>query len=645
MTTAQAQVRGLATVALLKVNFDSGEDHIDMFVPFVLDAARGFNQDLFSLRDLKSALQNRFQLAVPEHTLLTVLSRACKRKYIRRQDGRYHRDNDRLQGIDFSSSIKGVEREHHALAARLREFTADSKFAIDSDEEALSVLLAFLDDCHVAMILEAPSDALFRPRSSNLSPEIQRLTAQFIQTCFRKEPDLTEYIRRMLEGFVLQNALLLKDIASAGRSFKNLKVYFDSVFLLRALGLAGPESQMASRELIDLLRATSAQFFVFERTIDEMKAILRPYTSLLRSAEGLRDLPHSPISRYLFGARCRPSDIAEIVALMEPQLKALGLTIRGFPEHDSRFTLDEKSLTRRLNPSHPGDGRVLHDVDCVAAILTLRRGRQFKSLDTTEAVFVTTNKSVANEVREWHREEGERGVPPTIRHLTISTAAWLKKPAAAGNVKLHELIASCSVLLQPSPERWRSFTDHLDSLVKQKSLSTDEMVAVLAYELTESRLLESNDEEYEDPRTVDEMIAHAKSTMSAEADAQRAKADVARAKADAALAEEHARANRAEDTAALNAEQQRRTELKIFAAATKWGQQVAAVAYWTGVVVLTISTLIGLSGFTGVVPGVLAWPVAVASLAGWIGGAHLKQMTERLGEWARRREIRRILQS
>ena len=67
-----------------------------------------------------------------------------------------------------------------------------------------------------------------------------------------------------------------------------------------------------------------------------------------------------------------------------------------------------------------------------------------------------------------------------VRHLTLSTAAWLKKPAAASNVKLNELIASCSVALQPSARRWQALKDNLAKLTQTGELSSEEMVAVVA---------------------------------------------------------------------------------------------------------------------------------------------------------------------
>ena len=109
-----------------------------------------------------------------------------------------------------------------------------------------------------------------------------------------------------------------------------------------------------------------------------------------------------------------------------------------------------------------------------------------------------------------------------VRHLTLSTAAWLKKPAAASNVKLNELIASCAVALQPSARRWQALKDNLAKLTQTGELSSEEMVAVMvavvAYELTEARLLECDDAEYEDLSTVTEIVEAVKKEIRAESE-------------------------------------------------------------------------------------------------------------------------------
>ena len=637
MTNAPAQVRGLATIALLKVNFDAGRDHIDMFLPFALDAVGSLEADTFQISQAKVAIAKRFRLTIPDHTLGTILSRAVKRAYCRRSAGQYVREPDRFNDTNLAEQIQSVEREHWLLAKRLREFSAGTRTAIASDEEALQILLAFLDDKHVAMILDEPDRVLFRSKSSSLTDDQTRMTAQFLKTCYQSEPELTKHVKRMLEGFVLQNALLLRDIGSTLGSFRNLTVYFDSLFLLRALGLAGRQSQTASRELIELLIATRAHLFVFERTVAEMKRILRFYQDKLGTKQGMAELREGPITTHLLSTQYGPADIAQAVGLMESQLRGLGLAIRPFPKHRARSTLDEADLTQRLQrPGERTDERVRHDVDCAAAILTLRQLQESRSLDTTNAVFVTTNKLVVDTVTDWYKSQGKSGVPPMIRHLTMSTAAWLKKPAAAGNVKLHELIASCSVALQPSARRWQALKDHLAKLKASGQLSSEEMVAVVAHELTETRLLESDDAEYEDASTVKEIIESVKKELAADAEAKLAQAD-------AALVEERTKTERAERAAAASAELWRQKELKVIAAATQRGDAFRRLLFAVGVVVFAASATVSLFGFFGVVGSYWAWPTGIASLLVLIYGGSLKDQAKKFGDWVRQRELRRNL--
>ena len=637
MTSALAQVRGLATIALLKVNFDAGQDHIDMFLPFALDAVRSLDEDAFQLGQARAAIAKRFRLTIPDHTLSTILSRAVKQGYCRRSAGHYVRELDRFRNTDLAEQIQSVEREHWLLAKLLREFSADTRAKIASDEDALQVLLTFLNDKHVAMILDEPDEILFRSKSSALTENQTRVTAQFLNTCYQSEPELTKYLQRMVEGFVLQNALLLRDIGSTRGSFKGLSVYFDSLFLLRALGLAGINSKTASRELLELLKATHARLFVFERTVAEMQRILRFYQEKLGTTNGISELRPGAITQHLLLKRYGPADIAQAVGLMETQLRGLGLAIRPFPEHRSHHTLDEDDLTQRLQrPNQQTDERVRHDVDCAAAILTLRQLRESRSLDATNAVFVTTNKPVVDTVTGWYKNQKKSGVPPMVRHLTMSTAAWLKKPAAAGNVKLHELIASCSAALQPSTRQWQAFKGHLEKLQQNGELSSEEMVAVVAHELTETRLFEGDDTEYEHPSTVSEIVESVKKELSTEAEAKRAQAD-------AALIAEQARAERAEDAAAASAEQWRQQELRVITAATDRGNTFYGVVFWAGVVILVASTTVSLSGIFGLVEPMWAWPVGIASLAALIYGGSLKGLAERFGNWVRRRELRRNL--
>src|SRR4051794_34372441 len=80
----QSASRGLATVAMLKVNFDLRRDHIGMFEPMLLDTVANLPTQDFSTDEIRSAISARHELLLPADTVRTLLGRITKRGFLRR---------------------------------------------------------------------------------------------------------------------------------------------------------------------------------------------------------------------------------------------------------------------------------------------------------------------------------------------------------------------------------------------------------------------------------------------------------------------------------------------------------------------------------------------------------------------------------
>ena len=57
--------QGLATLAVLKANFDQGHDHVEMFLPFVLEVITHLPKDDFDLQEIKDSLHAHLGLDCP----------------------------------------------------------------------------------------------------------------------------------------------------------------------------------------------------------------------------------------------------------------------------------------------------------------------------------------------------------------------------------------------------------------------------------------------------------------------------------------------------------------------------------------------------------------------------------------------------
>ena len=227
---ARSAVRGLATVAMLKVNFDAGRDHIAMFGPFVLDAVASIDRSDMAAEEVCKAMRERHQLSIPLNTMKTLLGRMVKDDYLTREGGRYFRTEKRIDSEDVPRERAAIEERQRVLAAEFRASRHATELGLRDDEEALAAILRFLERYHVDLAL---SDGVPTQRAVKAESGEEVATALFLRDVIAAEEEPAEILGEMLEGWILQSTLLLKDVSATTRKFKNLRVVFDSRLLFQ----------------------------------------------------------------------------------------------------------------------------------------------------------------------------------------------------------------------------------------------------------------------------------------------------------------------------------------------------------------------------------------------------------------------------
>ncbi len=496
---------------MLKVNFDAGRDHIAMFGPFVLDAVASLDRSDMAAEEVCAAMRERNQLAIPVNTMKTLLRRMAKDGYLTREGGRYFRTEKKIDASDVPRERAEIEERQQLLAAEFRSSNHAAELGLRDDEEALGAILRFLERYHVDLALSDGAQPP-NPQDSGGSGRPEEVaTALFLRDVIAANGTSAETLNEMVEGWVLQSTLLLKDVSATTRRFKDLRVVFDTTLLFSALGLQGPDLERSTRELIGLLNDTGAVLEVFEPTIAEMRGILAVYEEKIGTTQGRLALHPTDLTRHLVGKRYQPSDVRQESSLLEVNVSKLGFNLRKLPDRSADYTLGEADLAKRLaRDGRDKTARVVHDVDCIAAILTYRKGESADSLDNARAVFVSASGSTVASGRAWYRDEGGRGCPPIIHVMMLSNFAWLKRPASASKLKVHELMALCSAALRPTVEAWERFVEHLRRLEAEGELSDEEITAIVASELTENLLAERGIDAESDAASMTEVVERVK---------------------------------------------------------------------------------------------------------------------------------------
>ena len=528
--TSLPAVRGLVTVALLKAQFDQGRDHLGMFLPFLLDTARHMHVSNTNAEAIKEAIATRHGLKIPTPTLRTLLKRA-RRYGISREGGHYFIRPKDLPDTGIEQRKAVLRQEHNALARAFMTFAARNGTPMPTPDAALALIFRFIAQNEVALLLEDSPAVLARQLDKPAKRE-SHVTARFLMSVALRDDELAGYIKRLLEGFVLQHTLLLSDVNALRTRFDGLSVYLDSGVLFGSLGLLGSTSQTMFREVIALLRKSGARLGVFGVTVLEMERILDVYVNKLMTNEGRLSLHPKPLTRYILNNRLTSSDLKQTRVLLDSRLRSIGVVPSSRPSRNRNYTLDETDLSQRLSAEEGTsdrvyEPRVVHDVDCVAAILTLRRGRTTTDLSRSHAVFVTASRTVLEKTRKWYSDQGCSGLPPVIHWSRIANLAWLRRPAHGATLKVHQLTALCGAALQPDQDTWQRFLTHLKKLDDSNEIDSDESVAILVSSLTEKLLVDLEDEDDLDANSLDEVVERVRKRYAREAESEIAEAKAA----------------------------------------------------------------------------------------------------------------------
>jgi hypothetical protein len=205
----------------------------------------------------------------------------------------------------------------------------------------------------------------------------------------------------------------------------------------------------------------------------------------------------------------------------------------------------------------------------------------------------------------------------------------LKKPAAATDVKLHEIIAVCAAILRPRMQVWDAFGRHLKRMKDTGEISSDEAVAIVANEFTDVALNELDWSEGEpDSSSISEVVERVKARYREEGDARAAHLEAAASEKIAALERSNQEAmTAAEEKAAAVTRQLQGVHHRV----ERLAGRIARVASWLVFLAIAGAIIWGTWFSAGDWGGrVAAGVVILMTLAGYFWGTHVEEIRERV---------------
>lgn len=530
------RLRAIASLAILKVNWDRGRDYINNFVPFVLEALRVDQVEAISTPDLQASIAELFSLHIPQGALETIVRRIAKMGHVLKEHGVYVVQKKALSNGHFAEVRDAVLENYELLLAQFASYCQDAYGISISSRQAERALEEYFARGSVDLIMPAlRRAAIAMPGDEDSVPEkqIDYLLHRFISEQCKSGTKVLQFLVAVVRGRMLADVLYYPSINQIKQRFGRVKVFLDTTLLLRAVGYSDTNYQTPCVELLELLRNAGLSLHCFEHTYEEVVGILKG--DARRLLEDSIAGTHGETLRYFLSQGYTASDIQLEIARLTTKLRSLGIRVERKPRYEKPLGINEQALEDRLlQDVHWRRGPALRrDVDSLAAIFRLRRGVLHSRLENCAAVFVTTNVALAWSTTGFFRDEYGRSITPLcFSDHVMTTLVWLKNPSRSPDLSQKRLIADCYAALNPGDELWKAYAREVEKLRKRNEISFDDYYVLRSTQGQEALMdLTSGDPGAFTQGSTAEVLRRAKETMVAD---ERAKTKEAEARAELA---------------------------------------------------------------------------------------------------------------
>ncbi|MDA8215795.1 MAG: hypothetical protein M0Z64_11065 [Nitrospiraceae bacterium] len=466
----------IVSLAVLKANWDHHRgDFLENFVLIVAESIKLLKAEIVTLQDVQNKLKSHFGLNLPQNAIETILKRVKKRGYLRKEREFYKKVHEQLDTLNYHDVQQDVLQKHERLIEKLKDHCNEKFNVVWSQEEADNALQAYLKENQYGLLNSSIDEKRQKESPEAESKRSLFIVANFVKYLQEDYSSLFGYFEDIVKGSMLADAVFLPDPGRVSRKFRNTDVYFDTPFLINALGYAGLPRQSPCIELLDILYDTGANLRCFRHTVDEIRGILDAIAYKIHS-NNLKDA-YGPTLEYFIANRYTASDIELLSTQLEKKLQTIRIKVVEKPDYEKRYVPDEAALeaTLKANIEYAREDAAKHDVDSISAIIRLRRGKGCSFIEDCPALFVTTNVALADASQKFSLGDlNKRVIPPCYPDFKLTTILWLKNPINTPNLPRKRIIADYYAAIQPDDRLWRRYVSEINKLQSEKQVSEED---------------------------------------------------------------------------------------------------------------------------------------------------------------------------
>jgi hypothetical protein len=514
----------ISTSILTAIWGEKKYDHVDLILQFVkYIIAKNFHiGDEISKENILEGLSVDFALPnFPPNVLEAILRRLSTKKIailLKKTYNNYFLTAD-LAGFqqEFEQRKLLAQQQTEIVLKALADYINENTTKIKADEKiARNYLINFFNDNGIITVSNISLLKSITAKNGNEN----FLVARFILDNFELKNQLFNAIRGISYGFILSKSIYIDNQSMyTKKKLENLEVYFDTTFLLYALGFKTDYQKKAAKSLIDLLRTNKASLFCFSHNYIEITDILEAYK--YRISVGQRMFSNT--LEYFDENEYDEFGIERVIASLKDKLEELGISVKNSPDFSYNDQLSQKEkgkyidwvgLKAHLKDKIGGYNKNDHekaidnDMDSITSISLFRRGESAKLLENCIAIFVTTNIDLVRESTFYLSKFSPKdSIPFLITDVDLCMQVWTKYSFYDESIPNSILIENARAALEPTFNIIEKFNKTVEQIEKEGGVTkeTSDMLQMEHYIHREVMLQSRGDPDLITPQTVKRM--------------------------------------------------------------------------------------------------------------------------------------------
>lgn len=499
------------------VNDQENKDYYDNFVPMIAECIRRSSSQYISVNQVQNDLHIQFGIKIPINVIDTILRRRLtSKRYIKYTERKFIPNREVLESLNFVSKQEAILEQHEKLIKQLVEFSQKYPNIAWTKDDAENAFEQYLKRNNLLLLnIEKPKTSEIDFKDTKGNPAY--IIGQYIKSLDTESIEY-RYFESIVKGDMLANAIYYTDPGHTGMKFQNnTQIYFDTTFLIYALGYAGEARQAPCLELITLLKDSNAVLRCFKHTINEIIGVLEGCQYRLRTGNLVDN--HGTME-YFLANKYTATDIDRLIYGVENEIEQK-LKIRVFekPSYIDEFNIDERGLSETLRESirYTKEQALERDVTSISAIMRLRKTRSSIYIENCQALFITTNHSLAEVTKRYFFRESDnnRIIPPVLPAYILTNLLWLKNPTASPTLTRKRIIADCVASTATPDYLWKRYFEKIEEIKNKGAITSDDYYILRFSQEARSLMMEitSGDENAITIGTIEEILAASKAEL------------------------------------------------------------------------------------------------------------------------------------